>query len=476
MVRAGLYTPAGARTLLRRSWAARRGFSPSELPGLRLWVDAQSAANVLQTGLTPATHGTRVVRLVDRAQGLQFDEVSSSGPTLIDDGSGANGRRALRFDGGMQYLRYAGTMSTATAGEVFIVLRPTKTTTGTWVYFGSADEGGAAFQWYLALHVSGGATEYFRYYEQNSGSTTLLTLNTEVGRGAPGSCYLLHARSDASGTGAISMEIDQAPQTLGVFSGTNNGDWIGNVANRDSVGIGALLKDTVSSHFGGDVYEIIQVDGVLTTAQRMAVSRYLQQRYAPMLQTACLGDSLTATSPGYVDTLRASIGDDASSGVSIVNHGVGSETIGQMRARWDANIETGGYRALVLLGGVNDIKVASSGGASLIWPDFTAIYDEALAAGMRVVACTVAPFGNHSQWSATRETELQALNAMIVGYVAQHPNETALVDSYTLLGTPGTPEDLLAAYDSGDGLHWSTAGHNAFAAAVETALRAVLGE
>lgn len=45
-----------------------------------------------------------------------------------------------------------------------------------------------------------------------------------------------------------------------------------------------------------------------------------------------------------------------------------------------------------------------------------------------------------------------------------------------MLGTPGTPEDLLAAYDSGDGLHWTTAGHTAFATAVETALRSVLGK
>lgn len=476
MIQAGLFSPSGSRTLARRGWAARRGFSPGDLSGLRLWIDLQSPANVLQSGLTPATHGTAVVRVVDRAQGLQFNEVSGSGPTLIDDGSGANRRRALRFNGSSQYLRYAGTMSTATSGEAFVVVRPTKATSGTWVFFGSADEGGAAFHWYFTHHYSGGSTEYFRYYERNSGAVESLTLNTEAGRSAPGSCYLLHARSDASGTGTISMEVDQAPQTLEAFSGTNNGDWIGNVTNRDSVGIGALLKDTVQAHFGGDIYEILLFDGALTAGQRTAVSRYLQQRYAPALQVACLGDSLTSTSPGYVDTLRASLADDDACSVSVVNHGVGSETIIQMRTRWDANIENRGYRALVLLGGVNDIKIASPGGANAIWPEFTAIYGEALAAGMRVVASTVAPFGNHSQWSSTRQTELLALNALIAGYVAQHSNEMALVDGYALLGTPGTPEDLLASYDSGDGLHWTTAGHNAFAAAVETALRTVLGE
>jgi lysophospholipase L1-like esterase len=476
MIRAGFYTPAGSRTLSRRGWASRRGFSPGDLPGLQLWLDAQSPAHVLQTGLTPATNGTRVVRIVDRAQGLQFDEVSSSGPTLVDDSTGANGRRLLRFNGSSQYLRHAGTMSTGTSGEAFIVLRPTKATSGTWVVFGSADEAGGNFFWYLGSTVTGGGTEYFRYYERNTGSVDTLTLNTEIGRAAPGNCYLLHVRSDATGTGTISAEVNEAPQTLSAFSGTNNGDWIGNVLNRDSVGLGALLRDTVSAHFGGDVYEIIQVDGVLTVPQRVAVNRYLRQRYAPLLQTACLGDSLTSASPGYVDTLRTMFGDDSSCSVSFVNHGVGGEAIGQMRTRWDANIEGRGYRALVLMGGVNDLRVASAGAAAAIWPNFTAIYDEALAAGMRIVACTVAPFGNHAHWSSTRQTELVALNGMIANYVTQHPQEMALVDGNALLRTPGTPEDLLAAYDSGDGLHWNTAGHDVFAAAVETALRAVLGE
>ena len=457
-------------------WAPKRAFSPAELPGLRLWIDVQSAAQVLQSGLVPATNGTQVVRVVDRAQGLQFDEVSGSGPTLIDAGAGANRRRSLRFNGSSQYLRHAGTMSTATSGEVFIVLRPTKTTTGTWVPYCSCDEAGAAFVWYLAHRVSAGTTEYFRYFEQNSGSQTLLTLNTEVARSLVESCYLLHARSDASGSGTVMMELDQIPQALTVSSGTNNGDWIGNVANRDSVCLGALVRDTVSAHFGGDIYEVIQVDGVLSAAQRRAVTNYLAQRYAPVLQAACLGDSLTAAAPGFVDTLRSSLGASDACGVSVVNHGVGSETISQIRTRWDANVEPAGYRALVLLGGINDIKVASAGGANAIWPEFTAIFDEALAAGLRVVASTVTPFGNHAQWSSTRQTELLALNSLIANYVAQRPGVMALVDGYTLMGTPGAPEDLLAAYDSGDGLHWTTAGHNAYAAAVETALRAVLGK
>ncbi len=476
MARSGLFSPAGSRTLSRRGWSVRRGFSPSDLPGLRLWVDAQSAAHVLQTGLTPATHGQQVVRVVDRAQALQFDEVSGSGPTLIDAGTGANRRRCLRFNGSSQYLRHAGTMSTATSGEAFIVLRPTKATAGTWVPFSSCDEAGAAFLWYFAHRVSGASTEYFRYYEQNSGAQTLLTLNTEIGRSFEGSCYLLHARSDASGTGTIAMALDQVAQTLVEFSGTNNGDWIGNVVNRDSVNLGALVRDTVSAHFGGDIFEVIVVDGVLTAAQRQAMSGYLAQRYAPVMQVACLGDSLTALFPGYVDAMRASLGNTDACGVAVVNHGVGSETISQLRTRWDANVENGGYRALLLLGGINDIKFASAGGANAIWPDFTAIYDEALTAGMKIVACTVTPFGNHTQWSATRQTELLALNALIAGYVAQHAGVTALVDGYTLMGTPGTPEDLLAAYDSGDGLHWTTAGHNAFAIAAETAMRAVLGK
>ncbi len=474
MPRSAFYLPP--RDMTRRGWSAKRGFSPTELPGLRLWIDAQAATQVLQSGLTPATNGTQVVRVVDRAQALQFDEVGGSGPTLIDNGTGANRRRCLRFNGSSQYLRHAGTMSTATAGEVFAVLRPTKTTSGTWVPFCSCDEAGAAFLWYLAHRVSAGTTEYFRYFEQNSGSQTLLTLNTDIGRGFAESCYLLHARSDASGTGTVAMELDQVSQTLSLSSGTNNGDWIGNVANRDNVCLGALVRDTVTAHFGGDIYEVIVFDGVLTAAQRRAVSNYLTQRYAPVLQVACLGDSLTALSPGFVDTLRTSLGGTDACGVAVVNHGVGSETISQLRARWDANIEPGGYRALVLLGGINDIKVASAGGANAIWPDFTAIYDEAFAAGMKVVASTVTPFGNHAQWSATRQTELLGLNGLIANYVSQHPGEMALVDGYALMGTPGTPEDLLAAYDSGDGLHWTTAGHNAFAAAAEVAVRAVLGK
>jgi lysophospholipase L1-like esterase len=117
-----------------------------------------------------------------------------------------------------------------------------------------------------------------------------------------------------------------------------------------------------------------------------------------------------------------------------------------------------------VLSGINDIIAGTSAVAT--FAILSTLYAEAKAAGVNVVAMTHPPFGNYVSWSAPKQAELIALNALVMASA----DVDVKVDLYAVMGQSGTPEDLDAAYDSGDGLHPNDAGTAFMAAAVATAL------
>ena len=119
---------------------------------------------------------------------------------------------------------------------------------------------------------------------------------------------------------------------------------------------------------------------------------------------------------------------------------------------------------MFVLGGINDIAVGTSGATA--YASLATIYSEASALGVDVVAMATLPFGNAASWTAPRQTELLSLNASVLADV----NVDVDIDFYTLMGQAGTPEDLAALYDNGDGVHPNEAGTAFMANTVKTAL------
>ena len=117
-----------------------------------------------------------------------------------------------------------------------------------------------------------------------------------------------------------------------------------------------------------------------------------------------------------------------------------------------------------MLGGINDIAVGTS--AATAYSSLSTIYSQAAALGVEVIAMPTLPFGNAGSWSAADQTQLELLEASIIA----DGNVDVIINFYDLMGQPGTPEDLAAIYDNGDGVHPNAAGTTFMADEVATAL------
>lgn len=181
-----------------------------------------------------------------------------------------------------------------------------------------------------------------------------------------------------------------------------------------------------------------------------------------MPNVACLGDSITQgnnVNVPYPLTLARLLGPAWVGG----NHGLSGDNVSGMSSRYSSNIAGYGYSHLVFLGGVNDIKAGSA--ASTVFGVAQGILDAARAASMKLVVCTVLPYGNYSGWSSAQQTQLDAYNASLRSYVSSNPSSCVLWDGYAAMG--GTPATALASgYDNGDGLHPNQAGTDFIAAQV----------
>jgi lysophospholipase L1-like esterase len=175
-----------------------------------------------------------------------------------------------------------------------------------------------------------------------------------------------------------------------------------------------------------------------------------------------LGDSITAGSgetpwPTQLSTLHLPVGWTSD------NYAVTSTTTTAHVAQWYDN--TPDYPTVVfVLGGVNDINTGRT--AAQAFANLTYIYQSAQSVGVTVVALLNTPWENAAVWSAPEQVETDALNALI----AASTDVDFVVDVYTALEDPGNPDAMLAAFDSGDGLHPSEAGAAMIATTVATAL------
>lgn len=191
-----------------------------------------------------------------------------------------------------------------------------------------------------------------------------------------------------------------------------------------------------------------------------------------MIWLLALGDSLTAGfpynhgSPWPVRVRGLAVG----TGLGVDSYGVSGERLDQINTRYVAEHKDKGHTHVAILGGVNDILQDAT--AATTFSRLQTIADAAVADGQSLVLFTLPPFGAYSGSSAGRQTQRTSYNNLVIAAVAPggaYEGE-ALVRLDTLLADSGTPANLAAANNSGDGLHWSSAGEDAVAAAVLAAV------
>jgi lysophospholipase L1-like esterase len=141
--------------------------------------------------------------------------------------------------------------------------------------------------------------------------------------------------------------------------------------------------------------------------------------------------------------------------VEVLNRGVVGELTEEMARRFDRDVVWLGPDVVVVLGGSNDLGWEMEPGA--IAENLTAMYDQALAQGIRPVACTVPSVLG---FDGGIEPRLR-LNAAIKRISADRA--IACVD---LFSATADADGRLRGEYSNDGLHLSPAGYEAMADAI----------
>ena len=197
-------------------------------------------------------------------------------------------------------------------------------------------------------------------------------------------------------------------------------------------------------------------------------TKVLPKRYV----VAAVGDSLTdARSSGgkFLSYLRERCPES-----QFDNYGRGGEMVNQMRRRFERDVTAPGkpvYTHVIVFGGVNDVysDLTAHRTPQKIEGDLLKMYEMARAAGIEVVALSIAPWGGFRRYfNPTRSAATLEVNR----WIERQANEGVVehfVDAYGLLSC-GDPEKLCPAFvpPFNDGLHFNVKGHEVLGEALFT--------
>lgn len=198
------------------------------------------------------------------------------------------------------------------------------------------------------------------------------------------------------------------------------------------------------------------------------VSTLVGEGEAPVIvRIAALGDSQTTEEGNsYVPFLRQHVSSDRFSVTTFAHAGWMTD---QVRTLWDDEIKNGGFDAVVLFAGINDLS-ATDRSASEIFANLRSMYTDAISRNFKIVAVGVPPWSNYHTSTKVKETRTTELNQQIEAFVAANPGQMRFIDTYSLMHSSGYIPRLATRFDSGDGLHLSVAGDRLLAAEVYKAV------
>jgi lysophospholipase L1-like esterase len=198
------------------------------------------------------------------------------------------------------------------------------------------------------------------------------------------------------------------------------------------------------------------------------------------------GDSITDGTTSTVDANRSwpsllserLVANPATANLSVLNMGIaGNQILGDgagvsALARFDRDVlSQAGVKWLMILEGINDMNLAGRGG-NAPGPALTAddliggmkqMIERAHTHGIKVVGCTLTPFGGASD---SVEAMRQALNL----FIRTSGAFDAVVDFDKVIRDPNDPRQFIKEYNNTDRLHPNDAGYKAMADAIDLAI------
>lgn len=253
-----------------KSYVPDSGFKLRNSQGLKLWLKANDLSTLT------ITSAPKVDAWLDKSvSALSFVQATAS--LKPKSGNTVNGKNVVYPDGADDLLQYLGTPFTGRKGYFAAVVQiPTSVpaSNGNLLGFGNAGISTSYFapirydfqagQTWFGLSTRTGATIRSCY-----AGTTPIVANTT---------YLVEAESDDSVT---TMKVNNIAQTLTFISGTNVGQWVGDIASLNNVCIGDLNISGSGANGRAYIAEIVGLDGVNpSNAWKSALRRYLANEWA----------------------------------------------------------------------------------------------------------------------------------------------------------------------------------------------------
>jgi lysophospholipase L1-like esterase len=193
-----------------------------------------------------------------------------------------------------------------------------------------------------------------------------------------------------------------------------------------------------------------------------------------------LGDSITdgrgSDTDGndrWPDNLAQRLATNAATaGIAVDNMGIGGNGIfaglGPAAVnRFDRDVlNQSGVRWMIVFEGVNDIGGEGTDLSTNLIAAYTTFANKAHARGLLAYGATITPFGGNGYFTPTHEATRQAVNA----WFRTNTVYDALIDFDKAVRDPNTLTNLLAAYNSGDGLHLNPLGYQVMASNIDLTL------
>ena len=227
-------------------------FSPEDISGLRLWLDASTGLYDSSSGGNIVSSQGGVVARWEDLSGNDFHATGSSGPTLSLDQ--VNGKPSLVFTGS-NFLQIPSILN-GTSATAFVVVRPTNTSADGGVMIGNIGpaghypyRGGNIFDGFAATVRKNNITKPTGFFNW----------------------HLYNVISAPNDWRYIFNESVHFATTSNTYTG---------VADNNGPYIGKSISAGVSYGFVGAMAEIIVYNSALTQEQLDQVSEYLRQKYA----------------------------------------------------------------------------------------------------------------------------------------------------------------------------------------------------
>lgn len=274
LARADELQAAGAESLILRA-STQSAFTPQEISGLTLWLDANRGV----------THSANAVSQWDDISGAGFDfrqSTAGSKPTLIEAPSGYNDNRAITFDGIADHLSSTIPLSS--------VITPSEFTAFLAVRFNTLTSGEhdiiQAHSGSDRSHLLRISNSRFYFYNWDSGGADGVTDGISRSTGV---VYLVKIKHSG---GNIYLEVDDSSESFTASGDSTNTNYVLEIGARNGA----------SDFLNGSVLEVVYFNDALSAGDETRMWEYLTSKWktAAILDTHTF-NSATLTGPRSED-------------------------------------------------------------------------------------------------------------------------------------------------------------------------------